>query len=60
VLTHRLSIGESRRALEEWLDETGRNTDLGFGKYFRDPALSVLYTDEVKELVEDMKEAIGK
>jgi hypothetical protein len=30
------------------------------GQHFQDPALSALYADEVKEVIEDMKKAVDK
>jgi hypothetical protein len=55
-----LSIEDSRENLKGWLDDISASLDRAFGERLRDPALSALYADEIKEIVEDMKKQIDK
>jgi hypothetical protein len=54
LLSRRLSKEESRQMLIGWLNNNISAADQTFGEYFQDPALSALYADEVKDLVDKM------
>ena len=58
VIAGHLSIRESHKELTEWLDQNSKNADQAFGGHFRDPGLSALYADEVKEIVDAMKKVV--
>jgi len=55
VTAGRLSPEEARKNIKEWLDHNTEIADKAYGEHFRDPALSALYADEVKEIIEEMK-----
>jgi hypothetical protein len=60
LLIGALSIEQCRNALKGWLDDNSSIADQSFGKHFHDPALTALYADEVKEIVNDLKKKIDK
>lgn len=60
LLILRLSIDKASEALKESLDGYSALADRAYGQHFQDPALSALYADEVKEVIEDMKKAVDK
>lgn len=49
---------QSGDALKEWLDLNSQKADEAYGAHFHDPALSALYADEAKEVIEDMKKIV--
>jgi hypothetical protein len=50
-----LSVSLSAENLKGWLDANSEAVDRIYGEHFRDPALSALYADEVREIVDEMK-----
>lgn len=55
-----LSIEESSDSLKGWLDLNSSRADAAYGEHFHDPALTALYADEVKEVIEDMKRGVNE
>jgi hypothetical protein len=55
-----LSIEESSDSLKGWLDLNSSQADHAYGSHFRDPALTALYADEVKEVIEDLKKGVDE
>jgi hypothetical protein len=55
-----LSAQESCENLKGWLDHNSAVADQAYGSHFRDPALSALYADEVREIVDEMKAEVDK
>lgn len=53
-----LSTDESRQALHNSLDLMTQEADAYFGARLQDPALTGLYADELKAIVEDIKKEI--
>jgi hypothetical protein len=58
VLQKALSIEESRDSLKDWLDQNSAISDQAYGEHFQDAALTALYADEVKDVIEKMKEDV--
>jgi hypothetical protein len=58
--THQLSIEESRKALVDWLDLNSAIADRALGEKFRDPAVTALYAEEVRELTDKMKSIVDE
>jgi hypothetical protein len=54
VLAGRLSREESRRTLIDWLNLNSASADETVGEHFQDPALAGLYSDEVRNLIDNM------
>ena len=54
VLAGRLSREESRQTLTEWLNLNSASADQTFGEHFQDPALAALYSDEIRNLIDNM------
>lgn len=61
VLNGYLSIEESQKALELFLDQNSSVADSAFGSRFPDdPAMTALYADETKELIEEIKSKVRR
>ena len=58
VLSGKWSAEQSRKLLGSWLEEQSKKADKLFGTHFREPALTALYGDEMREVVEEMKKVI--
>lgn len=55
-----LSFRESAENLKGWLDGNSDAIDRIYGEHFRDPALSALYADEVREVIDELKGQVDK
>jgi hypothetical protein len=53
-----LSVRLSGESLKGWLDANSEAVDQIYGEFFRDPALSALYADEIREIVDDLKRQV--
>jgi uncharacterized alpha-E superfamily protein len=54
------SLRQSQREIKDWLDLCSTSADQAYGRVFRDPAQMALYADEVKAIVEHMKQDLDK
>jgi hypothetical protein len=54
VIARALSAKESRDVLVGWLESNSAVADQAYGEFFQDPALTALYSDEVRSLVDNM------
>jgi hypothetical protein len=60
VSARALSVEESRKSLKDWLDANSSAADDAYGKHFRDPAMTALYADEAKDVIEKYKGIVDK
>jgi hypothetical protein len=60
VLTQHLSVAESSEALKGWLDLNSAAADRAYGAAFADPALTGLYSEELRGVVEALKTSIDQ
>ena len=60
VLTRQLTIAQSGDALKEWLETFGTTFDAAYGAHFQDPALTALYSDEARAIIESLKERVDQ
>jgi hypothetical protein len=59
LLAGRLSVDEAEQSIKEGLDVTSARSDALFGDLLRDPALTALYADEVKGVLDQIKERVA-
>jgi hypothetical protein len=57
--TGRLSLDEAEQSIMGGLDETLAQSEALFGAFLKDPALTVLYGDEVKTVADQIKERVS-
>ena len=58
VISRHLSGPESLKAIEDWLDANTNTADLALGQRLQEPALTALYAEEAKEVVERMRRSV--
>jgi len=57
VSSQGLSIQDSQRYLEEWLETNAEEADRVYGKFFEGkPAMTALYAEAFREVIEELKE----
>jgi len=55
-----LSSQEAAANLKGWLEGNSEAVDRIYGEHFRDPALSALYADEVREIIDELKAEVDQ
>jgi hypothetical protein len=60
VLIGALSVEQSQKSLKDWLDDNSAVADKAYGQHFGDPAMTALYTDEAKDVIEKYKGIVDK
>jgi hypothetical protein len=60
VLNGKLTIADSQRLLEEWLEGTAASLGSQIGARLREPAQTALYSEEAAEIADDMKATVAK
>jgi len=59
IESRELTVSQSQQRLERWLESNAARLDEVLGAHFREPSQTALYAEEVREMVDEMKEFVA-